>query len=158
LLSPTQALLAALLATATLWLALTGLTWASYRQDELLITIWYVITGAAEWLFVAVWLVLAVRAAASIKQFRTALDLFVAAEACFLSALGCLLLLIIFLIDRPGDPSLVLFAVLLLVNVALIAVPPAIAVTAGGALWSGILAARESAEQGAGDRPAPPID
>jgi hypothetical protein len=145
LLSPSQAQLFALLATATLWIAATGLNWAAYKQDEILTIIWYVLTGAAQLLFGAIWLLLAARAASSLRQFSTALNLFVAAEGCFLSALGGLMLLILLFYDGLPDPSLAMFGLFVLVGIALTAVPSALAVTAGAALWSGILAYRDSA-------------
>ncbi len=157
LITPSQSLIAAGLATAALWVAVTGLNWAAYRQDELLTQIWYVLTGATQGLFGAVWLLLAVRAASSLRQFNSALNLFAAAEGCFLSALGGFLLLFVILDGSQPDPSLTLFGLILLLSIALIAVPPALALTAGAALWGGILAAREThSGPGAGGAPLPP--
>ena len=155
LLRPSQAQLFGLLATSVLWIAFTGLNWASFRQDELLAIAWTIISGAAIALYGAVWIMLAVRAAASLHPLQTAVTLAASAEASFLSALGGALLLLIYLDRTPTEPSLILFGVILLLNVALVIVPPALAVAAGSALWSAILASRERPEaHGSGDNTA----
>jgi hypothetical protein len=155
LLSPSQAQLFGLLATSVLWIAFTGLNWASFRQDELLAIVWTIISGAAFALYGAVWLMLAVRAAASLHPLQTAVTLVASAEASFLSALGGALLLLIYLDRSPTEPSLLLFGLVLLLNVALVMVPPALAVAAGSALWSAILTSRERPEaHGSGDNTA----
>lgn len=159
LLSPAQALLFGILATATLWIAVTGLNWASFRQNEPLTIIWYIITGTAQALFGTVWLMLAVRAAASMRPFQAAANLITAAEGCFCSALGGILLLLVYLQNAQPDPSLALVGVELFLVIALFVVPPAIAVTAGAALWGGVLAARDRRDgRRSGDGPAAPAD
>lgn len=156
LVTPTQAQVYALLATASIWVAFTGLSWASFRQSDLLIAIWYVLAGAAQGLFGAVWLLLAVRAAASLRKFSSALSLFAAAESCFVTAVGALVLLVIYMDNVHPAPSLALFGLQMLVTILILVVPPAITVTAGAALWSGILASRGAAtEHGTGDATPP---
>jgi hypothetical protein len=143
LLSPSQAQLFGLLATSALWIACTGLSWENFQQNEPLTIAWYIITGAAVGLYGAVWLLLAVRAAATVKPFQTMTALAISAEGCFLSALGGLLLLVFYLNGANPEPSLLLFGIAQLLNITLILVPPALAVAAGAALWSGILKSRE---------------
>jgi hypothetical protein len=139
LLSISQAQLYGLLASAILWVAVTGLNWSVYRQNEVAAALWYIITGAADGLFGVVWLVLAVRAAASVEPFRSAGILFGAAVATFLSALGAMVVLFIILNNIGAQPSLGLFGLIFLLILGIFAIPPALAVNGSAALWAGVL-------------------
>ena len=59
----------------------------AWTPDELLAIAWTIISGAAIALYGAVWIMLAVRAAASLHPLQMAVTLAAAAEASFMSAL-----------------------------------------------------------------------
>jgi hypothetical protein len=139
LLPESRAQLFGLLTTAILCVAVIGVQWSAYRQNEVALAIWYVLNGAANGLFTVVWLILGARAAASVRQFWTALTLFGAAVASFFVALGGLALLLFLLRDSNPAPSLALTAVLIILFMGLIVVPSVLEMTAAAALWSGIL-------------------
>ena len=155
LLSESQAQLYGLLASTILWVAITGLNWTHFRGNEAALLLWYVLAGAANGLFGVVWLVLAGRAAASLEQFRSAAVLFGSAVGSFFVALGALVGLSYLLRNTNPGPELGLYALILLIMMGLLVIPPVLTVAAGAALWGGILrkSDRDSGEDSGGDTP-----
>src|SRR5579871_4253480 len=126
----------ALLASALLWVSLTGLAWANYTNDQFAIYTWRVIAGAAYNLFIVVWLVLGVRAAAAVAPLRAAAGLLSAAVGCFLAPIGLLMLILPLLGDV--QPSLPLFGLLVLFGVTILLLSPALLTAGMAALFAGL--------------------
>lgn len=145
ILTPSQAQWFGLLASALVWLSLTGFAWSNFSgMSDIVVAAWYVSLGVFVNLFNVVWLLLGIRAASAVNQLRAAGVFFGAAVGTFCSAIGLLTLLAVLLNGIDIQPTLPLFGLLYLLLVALWIVPPALAIVGGSALCSGLLAARAS--------------
>jgi hypothetical protein len=139
LLAPSRAQTFAVLTAILLWLSLTGYFWASFKQDDLLTAFWYIVLGAAKGVFGAVWLVLASRAAASLRQFRAGVLLLGSALASQAAALGAYIVLMLLFQQAPPEPSLALFGLLTLLLMGSYVLPLALATLGFTAIWGGLL-------------------
>jgi hypothetical protein len=146
-LTPPQAQRFGLLATSLVWLALTGYAWATYSgKSELEVAAWYLALGVFFNVFNVVFLLLGIRAAASVRQLRTAGTFFAASFGSFVGTLGVIVLLAVLFNGIDIQPTLPLFGLLYLLVVGLLVLPPALAIVAGAALCSGVLAARATGD------------
>lgn len=136
LLDVRHAVLFGILASSLLWVAFTGMFWASYTGDEFAFYTWRVIGGVAYDLFVLVWLILGVRAAASLAPLRVAATLLSGAVGCFFTAFGLLIALRPLLEDQ--EPSLPLFGLVVWFLLAIFILPPALLTAGMSALFSGL--------------------
>jgi hypothetical protein len=126
----------ALLASALLWVSLTGLVWANYTGDQFATYTWRVIAGAAYNLFVLVWLIVGVRAAAAVVPLRAAASLLSAAVGCVFAPIGLLILILPLLGD--AEPSLPLFGLLVFFGLTILLLPPALLTAGMAALFAGL--------------------
>lgn len=145
ILTPSQAQWFGLLATALVWLAVTGLAWSDFSgKDRVIVIAWYLALGLFFDLFNVLWLLLGIRAAASVRQLRTAGMFFGAAFGTFTGALGLLTLLAMLLNGIDIQPTLPLFGLIYFIMISALVLPPALAVLGGAALCAGVLTARAS--------------
>jgi hypothetical protein len=144
-LSPSQAQRFGLLATALVWLAITGYAWSDFSgKSDVEMMAWQLALGVFFNVFNVVWLLLGIRAAASARQLRTAGVFFGASFGTFVGVLGVFLLLALLFNGIDIQPTLPLFGLAYLLVIGIWIVTPALAVVGGAALCAGLLAARGS--------------
>lgn len=143
LLAPSRAHLFGLLTALMLWLALTGVYWENYRQDDLLTAVWYILLGAANGMFGVAWFVLAARASSSLRQFRAGVLLLGAAALTLAVAFASYVFLMLLIEQSPPEINLPFFGVLTLLLMGFYVIPPALASAGFAAVWGGLFSLRD---------------
>ena len=118
LLSPAQAILFGTLATALVAITLTGVAWATFKEDEAGQLLWIILSGAATLTFFGIWSLLAMRAAAATKSLSLGATLIISAFAAHAVGFWGLALLAQWLERHQPEPSVpIALAIYLLVTI-----------------------------------------
>ena len=118
LLSPAQAVLFGTLASALVAITLTGVAWATFKEDEAGQLLWIILSGAATLTFFGIWSLLAMRVAAATKSLSLGATLIISAFAAHAIGLWGLALLAQWLDRHQPEPSVpIALAIYLLVTI-----------------------------------------
>ena len=151
LLDVRRACLFGALAAALLWVCFTGLIWADFTGEQFAVYVWRILLGASYDLFVLVWLILGVRAAAARVPMRAGVTLLSGATTSFFAGVGVLMLILPLLYDL--EPSLPLFGLFVFFVVTILFVPPALLTAGMAAVFAGM---RQSKTTSGGEGTTPP--
>ena len=161
LLTPRQALWTAILASAVLWVAWTGLFWAAVQEDEVAVFLWRMLVGASFDLFVLIWLILGTRAAAAVKPLRLGLTLVCSGVSLFWAAWGGLYVFFLILYHYQPEINLPIVGIFVLLLLALLLLPEALVTAGMAALFASLrqrLMPATSGRASAAGGPPPAID
>ena len=134
LLPERRAYLFGLLVSSILWVALLGVLWNRDR-DEFLAQIWLLILGVAVFVFIAIWGLLGMRAAAAVDPLSAGGTLLLAAFVAYFGSIGAFLALMNLF---PGLPDLAQYTLFAFVIMAVGYLAQGLAVAGMAAVCTGV--------------------